>query len=126
MLIFSVSFQFYRMSPEGSQKENENEKPFKKKTTIELEPNVIQQVMENCLKCGKKHNGVYYHESRACFKFGKMGHRIKGCPALKSEPMVKPNDVNQRPKIQGRVFAITGQSDEETKSGIISLFSLIK
>ena len=40
--------------------------------------------------------------------------------------MVKPNDVNQRPKIQGWVFAITGQSDEETKSGVISLFSLVK
>ena len=55
-----------------------------------------------------------------------MGHRIKDCPALKTEPMVKLNDMNQRPKIQGRVFAITRQSDEEIKLGIISLFSLIK
>ena len=115
-----------RSKPEESQKENENDKPFKKRTTIELEPNVVQQVIENCSKCGKKHNGVCYRESGACFKCGKMGHRVKDCPTLKSEPMVKPNDVNQRPKIQGRVFAITGQSDEETKLGIISLFSLIK
>ena len=43
-----------------------------------------------------------------------MGHHIKDCLALKSEPMVKPNDVNQRPKIQGRVFAITRQGAEET------------
>ena len=55
-----------------------------------------------------------------------MGHRIKDCPTLKNEPMVKPNDVNQWPKIQGQVFAVTGQSDEETKSGVISLFSLVK
>ena len=55
-----------------------------------------------------------------------MGHHIKDCPALKNEPMVKLNDVNPRPKIQGWVFAITGQRDEETKSGTISLFSLIK
>ena len=55
-----------------------------------------------------------------------MGHRIKDCLALKNELMGKPNDVNQWPKIQGRVFAITGQSDEETKLGTISLFSLIK
>ncbi|XP_030948929.1 uncharacterized protein LOC115972826 [Quercus lobata] len=105
-----------RSKPEESQKENENEKPFKKKTTIELEPKVVQHVIENCSKCGKKHNGVCYRESGACFKCGKMGHRIKDCPALKTEPMVKLNDMNQRPKIQGRVFAITGQSDEETKS----------
>ncbi|XP_023871514.2 uncharacterized protein LOC111984125 [Quercus suber] len=111
-----------RSKPEESSKENENDKPFKKKTTMELKPNVVQQVMENCSKCGKKHNGVCYRESGACFKCGKMGHHINDCPALKSELMVKPNDVNQRPKIQVRVFAITRQSDEETKSGIISLF----
>ena len=40
--------------------------------------------------------------------------------------MAKPNDVNQRPKIQGRVFAITRQDAEESKSGTISLFSRIK
>ena len=74
----------------------------------------------------QKANSVCYHESGACFKCGKMGYRIKDCPAFKSESMVKPNDGNQRPKIQGQVFAITGQSDEETKSGIVSLFSLIK
>ena len=50
-------------------------------------------------------------------------HRL---PALKSEPMVEPNDVNQRPKIQGRVFVITGHDAEESKLGTISLFSLIK
>ena len=43
-----------RSKPEESQKENENDKPFKKRTTIELEPNVVQQVIENCSKCGKK------------------------------------------------------------------------
>ena len=115
-----------RSKPEESQKENENDKPFKKKTTIELEPKVVQQVIENCSKCGKKHNGVCYCESGACFKCGQMGYRIKDCPALKNEPMVKPNNVNQLPKIQGRVLSITGQSDEETKSITISLFSLIK
>ena len=45
----------------------------------------MQQVIENCLKCGKKHNGVCYRESGACFKCGQMGHCIKNCPALKSE-----------------------------------------
>ena len=76
----------------------------------------MHQVIENCSKCGTKHNGVCYRESGACFKCGQMGHHIKDCLALKSEPMVKPNDVNQRPKIQGQVFAITRQGAEETKS----------
>ena len=39
-----------RSKPEESQ----NDKPFKKKTTIE-EPKVVQHVIENCSKCGKKH-----------------------------------------------------------------------
>ena len=56
-----------RSKPEESQ----NDKPFKKKTTIE-EPKVVQHVIENCSKCGKKHNSVCYHESGACFKCGKM------------------------------------------------------
>ena len=30
-----------RSKPEESQKENENDKPFKKKTTIELKPKVV-------------------------------------------------------------------------------------
>ena len=30
-----------KSKPKGSQKENENDKPLKKKTTIELEPNVV-------------------------------------------------------------------------------------
>ena len=77
---------------------------------------MVQQVIKNCLKCSKKHNGVCYHGSGACFKRGQMGYCIKNCPTLKSEPMVKPNDVNQRPKIQGQVFAITRQGAEETKS----------
>ena len=60
------------------------------------------------------------------FKCGKIGHFIKDCPNLKSEPMAGPNDMNQRPKIQGRVFAITGQDAEESKLGTISLFFLMK
>ena len=39
-----------RSKPEESQ----NDKPFKKKTTIALEPKVVQHVIENCSKCGKK------------------------------------------------------------------------
>ena len=71
-------------------------------------PNSIKKAHKSCLRCGKAHSGTCYLESSACFKCGKNGHFIKDFLALKSEPMVEPNDVNQRPKIQGRVFAITG------------------
>ena len=57
-----------------------------------------------------------------------MGHRIKDCPALKSELMAKPIDVKQRPKVQGRVFAITEQDAKASKSvviGTILIFSHI-
>ena len=55
-----------------------------------------------------------------------MGHRIKDCPALKSELMAKPIDVKQRPKVQGCVFAITEQDAKASKSvvtGTILIFS---
>ncbi|KAK9996703.1 hypothetical protein SO802_021389 [Lithocarpus litseifolius] len=83
----------------------------------EREPNQI-----NFLK-GKPSESSF---KKSVFKCGKTGHFIKDCPALKSELMTKPSDVYQRPKIQGRVFAITRQDVEESKSGTISLFSLIK
>ena len=66
-----------RPKTEGFHRGNEHNKPFKKKTTIEPETRMVQQVIEVCQKCGKKHKGVCYRESGACFKCGQMGHRIK-------------------------------------------------
>ena len=57
---------------------------------------MVQQVIKVCQKCGKKHKGVCYRESRACFKCGQMGHRIKDCPSMKSELVAKPTEVKQR------------------------------
>ncbi|KAL4643006.1 hypothetical protein ACB092_02G061200 [Castanea dentata] len=105
-----------RPKTEGFHKGNEHNKPFKKKTTAEPETKMVQQVVEVCQKCGKKHKGVCYRESGACFKCGQMGHRIKDCPAMKSELVAKPTDVKQRPKVQGRVFAITEQDTKASKS----------
>ena len=70
---------------------------------------MVQHVIENCSKCGKKHNSVYYRESGACFKCGKMGHRIKDCPTLKNELMVKLNDVNRRPKSKDKCLLLLGK-----------------
>ena len=84
-------------------------------------PNSNKKAHKTCPRCGKAYSGTCYLESRMCFKCGKTGHFIKDCPALKNKPMAEPNDLNQRPKIQGRVFAITGQDAEESKLGNISL-----
>ena len=115
-----------RPKTEGFHGGNEHNKPFKKKTTTEPETKMVQQVIEVCQKCGKKHKGVCYRESGACFKCGQMGHRIKDCPSMKSELMAKPTEVKQRPKVQGRVFAITEQDAKASKSvvtGTIPIFS---
>ena len=55
-----------------------------------------------------------------------MGHRIKDCPSMKSELVAKLTEVKQRPKVQGRVFAITEQDAKASKSvvtGTIPIFS---
>ncbi|KAK4563696.1 hypothetical protein RGQ29_006014 [Quercus rubra] len=115
-----------RPKTEGFHRGNEHSKPFKKKTTTEPETKMVQQVIEVCQKCGKKHKGVCYRESGACFKCGQMGHRIKDCPSMKSELVAKPTEVKRRPKVQGRVFAITEQDTKASKSvvtGTIPIFS---
>ena len=121
-----------RLSKANDQKREPNQSNFLKGKSSESSfkkqgvPSSNKKAHKTCSRCGKAHSGTYYLESEACFKCGKIGHFIKDCPTLKSEPMAKLNDMNQRPKVQGRVFAITGQDVEESKLDTISLFSLMK
>ncbi|KAL7208499.1 hypothetical protein ACSBR1_030277 [Camellia fascicularis] len=37
-----------------------------------------------CSECGKKHKGVCYKISGACYRCGKVGHLVKDCPSTAS------------------------------------------
>ena len=57
----------------------------------------------------------------------KVGHALSVEKWYEStEPMVKLNDMNQRPKIQGRVFAILGKVMRKLSQVPSPYFSLIK
>lgn len=91
-----------------------------------------------CSECGKKHKGVCYKISRACYRCGKVGHMVKDCPSApqassKAAPSVaastvapKPNPkaTEKEPMRQGRVFALVSgdvQNNETVVSGILSI-----
>ncbi|XP_028107291.1 uncharacterized protein LOC114306274 [Camellia sinensis] len=38
-----------------------------------------------CVECGKKHRGICYPKSGACFQCGKTGHVIRDCPQRKQQ-----------------------------------------
>ena len=65
-----------------------------------------------CFTRGKKHGGrPYYRETGACFGCGKKGHLIQDCLENKGFIIGKPKEENkdnkQKPRAQGRVFAMT-------------------
>ncbi|XP_028105304.1 uncharacterized protein LOC114304346 [Camellia sinensis] len=75
-----------------------------------------------CLECGKKHRGVCYRASGACFNCGKTGHMVRDCPmfgqwegnrptasSAGSTPATKTltRPTTSRDNVrQGRVFAL--------------------
>ncbi|RVW21225.1 hypothetical protein CK203_114569 [Vitis vinifera] len=72
-----------------------------------------------CPTCGKKHGGrPCYRETGACFGCGKQGHLIRDCPEKRKFIIGKPKEENkedkQKPKAQGRVFAMTHQDAQAT------------
>ncbi|RVW49285.1 Transposon Ty3-I Gag-Pol polyprotein [Vitis vinifera] len=77
-----------------------------------------------CPTCGKKHGGrPCYRETGACFGCGKQGHMVRDCPESKKFVFGKPNEENkedrQKPRAQGRVFAMT-HGDAQVTSDVVT------
>ena len=102
---------------------HENQEP-KRFDSIES-PNkgeTTQNSYLTCSICGKKHWGKScYKESGAYFGCGKHGHMIRDCPKNKKFMIGKPKEENkedkQKPRVQGRMFAMTHQ-DAQTTSDV--------
>ncbi|XP_028105428.1 uncharacterized protein LOC114304473 [Camellia sinensis] len=48
-----------------------------------------------CSDCGRKHRGVCYRASGACFRYGKIGHVVRDCP-LRSNKVDRPATSSPR------------------------------
>ncbi|XP_075504539.1 uncharacterized protein LOC142541978 [Primulina tabacum] len=65
-----------------------------------------------CDTCRQMHIGECYRKIGACFKCGKVGHRINDCPDNK-EKGTGPNKPNEN-KTNARVYAITQEEADNT------------
>ncbi|GKV53900.1 hypothetical protein SLEP1_g60413, partial [Rubroshorea leprosula] len=78
-----------------------------------------------CKRCGKNHGGKEcYWQIGACFKCGKTDHLIKDCPVLKGVSQQPKDQDNKKPRVQGRVFAITEQQAQNTPTVIKGKISI--
>jgi len=104
-----------RLSKANDQEKEPNQSNFLKGKSSESSfkkqrvPNSNKMAHRTCPRCEKAHSGTFYLESRACFKCGRTRHFITNCPALKSEPMAEPNDMNQRPKSKDECLPLLGK-----------------
>ncbi|KAL6333473.1 hypothetical protein AAG906_028658 [Vitis piasezkii] len=102
-------------------------------TEIQIKGEVVQNLDVTCFICGKKHWGKpWYKEYGACFGCGKHGHMIWNCPENKKFIIGKPNEENkedkQKPRVQGRMFAMTHQDAQATFDvaiGTIRIYTLL-
>ncbi|RVW85078.1 Retrovirus-related Pol polyprotein from transposon 17.6 [Vitis vinifera] len=81
-----------------------------------------------CPTCGKNHGGrSCYRETGACFGCGKQGHSIRDCPENRKFITRKPKEENkedkQKPKAQGRVFAMTHRDAQATSDMVTISFA---
>ncbi|XP_028077579.1 uncharacterized protein LOC114279524 [Camellia sinensis] len=68
-------------------------------------------VIPACSTCGRTHWGPCRQDTRACFRYGQVGHLLRNCPKLVRpfEPVRKPavpEGARKYQKRQGRAFAL--------------------
>ncbi|RVW18432.1 Transposon Ty3-G Gag-Pol polyprotein [Vitis vinifera] len=106
-----------------------------RRSTLERNQNkgkTAQNLDGACPTCGKKHGGrPCYRETGACFGCGKQGHLIRDCPENRKFITGKPKEENkedkQKPKAQGRVFAMThrdAQATSDVVTGTLRIHTL--
>ncbi|XP_028121535.1 uncharacterized protein LOC114318775 [Camellia sinensis] len=89
-----------------------------------------------CPECGKKHHGVCYQASGACFNCGKTGHMVRDCPMFRQQKGNRPTassagstlatktlgrPTTSRDNVrQGRVFALV-PGDVQNSDAVVSV-----
>ncbi|XP_075515776.1 uncharacterized protein LOC142550587 [Primulina tabacum] len=77
-----------------------------------------------CDTCRRKHVGECYRKTGACFKCGKVGHRIKDCPDNKDKG-AGPSKQHEN-KTNARVYAITQEEADNTNEVVAGTILLNK
>ena len=78
-----------------------------------------------CRSCGKDHaEGPCRRLTGACFKCGDMGHMIRDCPKMRSQPQQARGADDRRPRAQGRVYAVTRKEAQNAPAAIEGMISV--